>query len=214
MAFDENKVSAFVREEVFKSSSQYKGASIEIYYKDLEMVRNIEKIGKDINLELVYPQNSRLVGNIVLSVNVYSKRKLMCRVDIPVQIKVFSNVLCSSKNVSKGVVIDKNNTVLINKDLSKLPFSVIMETNEAFGKETVTFLPKGVVFQNWMVREVPLIKKGAIIRLVKRSGNVLAEVKAISISDGYPDKIFKARNMYSKKVVEAMPINSIEAEVR
>lgn len=120
----------------------------------------------------------------------------------------------TTRKINRGEVIKEADVKVVEKDTSKYPSSLILEPNRVVGKETTVFLPKGTVLLGWMLREIPLVRKGAKVEIRANVGEIFVRAKGEALGDGYADRKIKVRNLDSRKIIEAHVLNSEEVEVK
>ncbi len=209
----EKKINEAVRQEIVKKEPVLKKARIETRLEDSDF-SDLYQIGDGISLKVVYPENRRIAGRVFLPFEVYNAGKFVKNANIGMTVKIYMNIVCASSRIGKGELFGPQNVGYVEKDITMLPGSVIFETAEVYGEESVTFIPSGITILEWMSKKVPLIKKGADIDLIKTDSEISVAAAATALEDGYFDGKIKVKNLSSGKIVEAKVLSSKEAEAQ
>lgn len=211
-----NKIFNTIKNEIVKKYRAYRDAKIEINLSALSN-QKLDEINNDSAkniIQAILPDDRRIPSSFAVPIRVSRGEKLEKEIILQAKIKVFMPVLASSIKIRKGEIFSEENICTIDKDVLILPDSVIFEKSKIFGKESITFVPSGVVLLDWMARDIPVIKKGDIIEVYKKLNDIEVRSQAESLEDGYKKTVIKVKNMVSKKILDAIVINSKEAEAQ
>ncbi|WP_022854625.1 flagellar basal body P-ring formation chaperone FlgA [Thermodesulfobacterium thermophilum] len=123
------------------------------------------------------------------------------------------SVAVVAKPLEKGEVITKNHLVFQEKPLSRLPKDVVLEEEEALGKEVRTSLKPNVVLRKSFLNEPVLVKRGQEVLIIGKGRGFLVKTKGKALQDGRKGEVIKVRNLTSKKEVLGKVISTNEIEV-
>ncbi len=122
--------------------------------------------------------------------------------------------LMTSRKINRGEVIKAEDLQVVEKDPSRYPKTLIRDKSQVIGKETVVYLPKGTVLLDWMVRDIPLVRKGSKVEIRANLGDIFIRAQGETLQDGYLGKKIKVRNVDSRREIEARVVSSEEVEVK
>jgi len=155
------------------------------------------------------------VGNVIFPVLVDDqgdKTKIFVRA----KVEVFKAVVVAKQKIKRGQVIEASDIYLIQRDISMLPQKYFEDDLEVIGTEAKTTIPKnGLVFR-WMVKEVPLVRRGEPITIIVKGPNLLLKTPGVALMDGYLGKKLRIKKKGvtdPKKIMEGKLISSKEVEV-
>jgi len=208
------KLTEKTTKEIHRRNPDMKGTRIQIDFKDAEKIfSDISSIKGKLTFELDFPQNRRIAGKMILPFIVYSDGEINTHAYIDSDVKIYKYVIIASTKLKKGDIISSDNIKSVETDISVLPDSVIFDKNKVLGLETSTLIPSGTVLLNFMVRKVPMIKKGEIVDMTMRSSQLVLRTKVIALSDGYFGNIINVKNINSKKILAGKIVSSVEVQV-
>ncbi len=169
-------------------------------------------VNADIKVEI--PQNKRMHGKINVPVEFYLSGDLLRRMDLKVYSAVRKSVAVAAVKLAKGKKITAQDVRTEKRDLSRLPSSVISDLSLAVGKESATFVPAGTVLLEWMVRDIPVARKGEMMYVSISMQDVRIKTKGALSEDAYLGKIVKLINKDSGKIITGKVITQNEVEVQ
>lgn len=156
------------------------------------------------------------VGNVIFPILVDDqgeKKKIFVRA----KVEVFKDVVVAKERIKRGQVIAEDDVAMVQRDIAMLPQKYFENDVEVIGTEAKTSIPKnGLVFR-WMIKEVPLVRRGEPITIIVKGEGVLLRVPGVALMDGYLGKKFRIKKegvTDPKKIMEGKLISTNEVEVK
>jgi len=179
-----------------------------------QLVRQLEVKGKNAAYSLDYPENMRLMGKVVLPVNVAVNKDIVKTVMVQAKIKVIAPVVETAQKISKYQELTRDKIMYVERDLSVLPKGVILDEEDIEGCETVITLQPDTVLLKQMIRKMPVVRKGQAVYAVSMADGITVSSKAIALSDGFTGKNIRIKIDGTKKVLEGVLVSTIEVQVK
>lgn len=192
-------------DEIF---SDYKNYSYEIVsqpnYDDSKFKLKIDN-SKD------YRLNS---GYMYLPVVVKSGSKEISNGYVTLKVQLYSEVLVANQDINRSVPFEKSFFTRKIQNTASSRFKPVRNFKELENKRAKYKIAKGTVLNENKLEEIPLIKRGAILKALYKNGNVVISIKAKAKEDGYKnEKIrIKASNKryYTARVENEETVRIIE----
>lgn len=101
---------------------------------------------------------------------------------VPVQIRVVTEYLVSSRPLNQGQMISEGDLTRQSGDLGDLPNGVILDPSQAVGQVAVRSIPAGKPVLTELLRQAPVIQAGQSVKVVSRgpSFEVSSEGRALT----------------------------------
>lgn len=101
---------------------------------------------------------------------------------VPVQIRVVTEYLVSSRPLNQGQLISASDLARQNGDLGDLPNGVLLDPSQAVGQIAARPIPTGKPLMAELLRQAPVIQAGQSVKVVSRgpSFEVSSEGKALT----------------------------------
>jgi flagella basal body P-ring formation protein FlgA len=150
----------------------------------------------------------RLQGyvNLVAEVNINGQVKN--EVLISGYIDVFESVVCTSRNLKRGEVIDKDDIYLAKINVSRISPKVLTHTGKAEGLRAKHNIKADTCLKEWMLEKTPVVSRGDIITIFAESGELRVTVPGRVLMKGCPGDLIKVQNLMSKKDIYAEVIDN------
>lgn len=205
-----DRAQALIKNELIKNYPAFSDAKIEIEFTPAahNLLENMQQNSAGIDLKIDFPQNKRLSSNSAVPFDVYNKGRFEKKIYLQSKIKVNKNILVSAGKIKKGGIISDSDIAFLNKDLLLLPDSVFFDPSLVLGKQAKTYIPSGTILLDWMIRGVPVVKKGDIVEVSAKVNGVIVTSKAEAVEDGYLKDMIKIKNLNTKRIIGAIVINS------
>ncbi len=131
---------------------------------------------------------------------------------IPVFVKRYIPIVASKAPLSRGHVIQAEDLVLVEKDISKLRQQYFTAPEHAIGQAAKRNLPAGVLKPR-MLEAARLVNRGDEVYISARQGSVSVQMPAIALSDGKLGQQISVKNSRSNKTVRARVIGPGQVEI-
>jgi len=212
----ENKISNLIKNYVLERNSSVKPDNLQIAFKredkQFDQLNRMEgsleyKIQPDFT-------NKRLAGNIVVPVDIIQSGKFVKTINFNTIISIYRNVVVSSKFIMKNQVVSDDDISVEKRDVTYIPDNIIIEKNMVLFNQATTAIPKNSIFLLTMIKKVPMIKRGSLIKIVGVVNSVKIDTSGVALQDGNLNDIIKVKNSDFKKVIDAVVLSSSEVKAR
>lgn len=188
-----------------KNLSQYENIDYKITqipndYKEIKILEN-----KDFNL----------CGNLVyIPVQLTTKNGRAVKSIITVRVKLYKNVLVTTRTLDKNQTINSADVGLKKMDITQIKGSAFTSAKEIESYRTKIFLRQGEPIVSEYVEQKPVVLTGDKVEAKLTSGSVVVLFDAFSRQDGTAGEIItiisKDKKQYKAKVVDSLNVNIIE----
>ncbi len=122
-------------------------------------------------------------------------------------------VVVLKRPLPRHAILEPKDLALENKPASRLPKDVITEIEKAIGKRLRLSLRAGQILREYALETPPIIKRGALVRIVARGEAFTVSALGEARQDGRTGEVIRVRNLSSKREVFARVIDSRTVEV-
>jgi flagella basal body P-ring formation protein FlgA len=127
---------------------------------------------------------------------------------VRVRIEVLTDVVVSTGNIAHGAIIDQSDVMVKKKWLDTASSGVLSDINEVGGKKAAVRINAGTEITKRMLRSVPVVKRGEVVRIVLESGPMTISATGLCEEDGGQGDLIRVQNTSSKKTVFARVVGA------
>jgi len=109
--------------------------------------------------------------------------EILKSVEIPLRLKLFKNVACAARELSRGTVVKESDVILLKKDITQIDESDIAEKADIIGKTLSKPLFKTGIFTRTFLLKESSIKRNSIVNVVVQSGVVTIRTTGKALND-------------------------------
>ncbi|MBU1169650.1 MAG: flagellar basal body P-ring formation chaperone FlgA [Proteobacteria bacterium] len=128
-------------------------------------------------------------------------------------VDVYDQVVCASRDILRGELIQPSDLRLEKKNLSKIPGGIFHETIEASGSIARSHIGKGRCLRNSMIEKAPLVRKGDRVKIIAKSARMTISTSGVSMEDGALGEQILVENSKSSKKMTARIMDAETVEV-
>jgi flagella basal body P-ring formation protein FlgA len=210
----EEKVTKAIQDYVIAKYPDWAGLKIQVGYKSadriFEELRGLEGEAGFKILE-VYA-DFKPVGNVILPIEV-SAGETRKKIFVRAKIEVFKNIVVAARQIKRAEIISADDLALEERDITMLPHQYYEDVRLVANTEAKTTIPKNSTIFEWMVKEIPLVKRGDEVAIFVSSPDLLVKTKGVALEDGYRGQEIKVKRENSKKTLEGVLVAPGEVEV-
>ena len=155
----------------------------------------------------------KLQGYIKLTAEVNVDGQVKNEVLVSGYIDVFESVVCTSRHLKRGEVIEKDDVYLAKRNVSRLSSKVITHMDKAQGLTAKHNIKADTCLKEWMLGKTPVVNRGDIITIFAESGGLRVTVPGKVLMKGCPGDLIKVQNLMSEKRIYAKVIDDSSAMV-
>ncbi len=157
-------------------------------------------------LEVAPPESSRQLGRTSLQVKCPSRPGW--KIYVPVRIRKYEEVLVSRHALPRGTYLQPSDVNLERRDISRLHNGYFTDFEEIRQMVARRNLRQGALLTPALVTPPRLVKRGDIITIMAKTGNLSIRVKGKALMDGHKGDTIRVRNSRSKREIEATVVSS------
>jgi len=162
------------------------------------------------------------IGNVIFPIEVSSgdflKKVFVKKVFVRAKVSVFKDIVVAAKKIKRGGKIEADLLTLQKRDIAMLPQKYFTEMIEVKNSEAKTTIPKNSTIFAWMVKEIPLVRRGDKVTIVLKGPNLLLKTRGVLLEDGYKGKTVKVRpqigSSKTKTILDGLLISDNLVEVK
>lgn len=132
---------------------------------------------------------------------------------IPVNVKIFSEVLVSTRHIAHGEIINESDIRLVKRDRQQLRYGYFKKPEEVIGQIASQNIASGTALTQRLIELPNLITKGQGVTISIRSKHIYVEARGIAQDNGSLNKMIPVMNTSSKKVIQARVVGAGQVEV-
>lgn len=153
-------------------------------------------------VELIVSPIEDIIGyyNVSVIIKVDGEEYERCKVGV--RVRKFKDVVVTNNRLKRHHILTREDVMLEEKDITNIRGKSFFEIEEVIGKRANNFLPKGAVLTSSLISDPPIIEKGDIVRIKSEIGLISVSTLGKAIQSGRLDEKIKAKNLYSKKIIE------------
>ena len=122
-------------------------------------------------------------------------------------VDVFDSVVCVSRNVKRGEILQEDDLYLSRKNISRLPSTILTEKGKAIGLMVKHQIRAETPLKEWMLVRAPIVKRGDMVTILAESGGLRVSVPGKILEKGYKGQLVQVQNTMSRKKIYAKVIN-------
>ncbi|MFH1577013.1 MAG: flagellar basal body P-ring formation chaperone FlgA [Candidatus Margulisiibacteriota bacterium] len=213
----EAKLAKVIEDHVVAAHPNWAELDIRITFKFADKTFNdLRKLSEKASFTVVdVYQDFRPVGNVIFPIQI-SDEEVSRKVFVRAQVEVFKPVVVVNRLIKRGETIAEGDLALVARDIAMLPDSYYEDKVMVIDTEAKTAIPKNSTIFRWMVKEIPVVRRGEELTINIKGANFLVKAQGIALMDGYLGKNVKVRKKGvkdPKKILEGLLISSKEVEV-
>ncbi|MEN6521536.1 MAG: flagellar basal body P-ring formation chaperone FlgA [Armatimonadota bacterium] len=131
-------------------------------------------------------------GRANLPVEIIINGQVYTTVNLPVNVRVFSQVMVAAKPIGRTEAISSENIIFENREITTLPGDLVTDQPQTSVTATVPIAQGSVIRRSWLA-EPPVIKSGDAVTVVVSGEMVRVADKGVAVMDGQKGDEIKVR---------------------
>lgn len=160
-----------------------------------------------LTLEVHQKERGTLFGNVRLAAIVKVNGVARHEVRMTGWVDVFESVICTTRPVRKGEVLQEEDLFVFRTNISRLRGKTFSAMDEAVGLMARHNLRENTRLQEWMVEAPPIMQKGDMVSILAEMGGLRVRVQGMALERGYPGEMVRVQNTMSQKSIFARVID-------
>ncbi len=162
-------------------------------------------------LQAFVPAGSHLQGKLTVGVQCPGGKPWT--IYIPANIRVFGNVLTTSRPISRGDAITRADIIARRQEISTLSHGYYRQTEEIIGKLAMRSLPAGTPLTPRMLKARLLVRRGDDVTILANTGFLQVRSKGKALQNAARGERITVRNTRSKRIIEGIAIKAGTVQV-
>ncbi|MDO8908124.1 MAG: flagellar basal body P-ring formation chaperone FlgA [Pseudohongiella sp.] len=133
--------------------------------------------------------------------------------NMAVNVKVYREMLVSSRNLSRGALITDADISIEEVDISQVRGQLIDDPQAAIGMEVRRNVSAGTALSGDMLNAPIMVRRGDTVMLTAERGGISIRQQGTAMQDGESGRQITVRNTSSNRVVQAVVTGHGEARV-
>lgn len=157
-------------------------------------------------LQAFVPAGGRLQGKLTVGVQCPGEKPWT--VYIPANIRVFGDVLTTSRPISRGDAITRADIIARRQEISTLNQGYYRHTDNIIGKLAMRSLPAGTPLTPRMLKARLLVRRGDDVTILANTGFLQVRSKGKALQNAALGERITVRNTRSKRIVEGIVLKA------
>jgi len=211
----EQKVAEVIKGYILTKYPDWSRDEIRLTFKFAEKTfADVGKLTEDTRFRVleIYPE-FKPVGNVVLPIEIQNGENIQ-KILLRAKVEVLKRVAAAAKRIKKGKVLEASDLKLEERDIALLPQKYFVELYALVGKEAKITIPANSTLFEWMLGDLPLIRRGSEVTILVAEPGFTIKTKGQALEDGYRDAEIKVKRAESKKTIIGKVLSPTEVEVK
>lgn len=178
--------------------------AIKIEYRGGDLI--LPKGPLDWNFKL--PGRKNRIGRVPFQLTLQQDGRIIRQIRLQATIQVTYNLFKTTKQLQRGHIFDLNDVKSIQVHSKILLRNKINDWAQLEGRQLTRNIEEGEILSNYMVKKVPLVKRGDRILLIAKRGTLKVTAPGVVRENGFKDQMVKVENVQSHKIVYGTVLNS------
>ncbi|MCF6148469.1 MAG: flagellar basal body P-ring formation protein FlgA [Candidatus Kuenenia sp.] len=156
--------------------------------------------GGNIRMEVSQVNANKSRGRVQVVVRIYVGDKQYQKIPMYFNIRHYEDIVVASKRINRNDILTAKDLYIKRVETTRMPgITTFDNMKPLLGKRVLyTILPDKPLTQN-MIDEPAAIKKGELVKILVKIGNLSVITKGIAKEDGYKGRVIKIMNLDTKR---------------
>ncbi len=212
----DQKITQVIQDFVTAKNPEWGNLKIMVDLKNRDKIAEMLKdVPEDAGLKIVQLfDDFKPIGNVIFPIQISNASgEALIKIFARAKVEIFKEMVCSANQISRGQRIEMADLKLEERDVALLPNQYYSDLVQVISSEAKTIIPKNSTIFGWMIKEIPMIRRGAQVRLVVKADNLLVKAQGVALEDGYLNKEVKVKRSESNKILIGLVSSPGEVEV-
>ena len=166
-----------------------------------------------VTVTAILPYGLRFSGPTTVDVNVSVDGQSYQWQRLHYTVKVFQNVVVTSRNVQAQEALSADNLRYQRLELGSLPAGYLTDIREAVGKVSRRALPAGSILTSKSIEPPLVIKRGQTVIIAAQTGAITITARGRALEDGRIGETIRVQNITSRKTITATVVDENTVQV-
>lgn len=143
------------------------------------------------------------IGDAAFLVRHYRAGNLLRTETVRTRIEVMRDVVVTAKTLATGTVLNQGDFQLSRRWVRRVHPQALVSGEEAAGRRLAVQLAAGAEILASMLKEVPLVRRGQMVKIILERGAMRIMTVGLPEEDGVAGSIVRVRNITSNRIIYA-----------
>ena len=196
-------------DEILQTAKEYVISKLAYSERNEEIVVEAEKPPNDIMLPLgggimriavSQVNENKSSGRVQIVVRIYLDEKQYHKIPMYFTIRRYEDIVVASRKINRNDILAAKDIWIKRIETTNMPgITTFDRIDPLLGKRILYTIPVGKPITQNMVDDPAVIKKGEIVKILVKIGNLSILTKGVAKEDGYRGRAIKVMNLDTKK---------------
>jgi flagella basal body P-ring formation protein FlgA len=158
---------------------------------------------RDLVLRVEPAGNQAFIGDMVFLVKSFKDGNLLKTESVRTRIEVLQDVVTAARGLPAGTVLAESDIRTVRRWIRRIHPHSLPSMEATSGKRLTMQVASGAEILATMLKEVPLVRKGKMVKMVFDNGSMQIVTVGLSEEDGVAGNIVRVKNITSNKIIYA-----------
>jgi flagella basal body P-ring formation protein FlgA len=158
---------------------------------------------RDLILRVEPAGNQDFIGDMVFLVKSFKGGNLLRTESVRTRIEVLQDVVTAARMLPSGTILVESDIRTVRRWIRRIHPHSLNSIEATSGKRLTIQVASGVEILATMLKEIPLVKKGKMVKIVFDNGPMQIVTVGLSEEDGVAGNIVRVKNITSNKIIYA-----------
>ena len=154
------------------------------------------------------PGRKKRIGQVSFHLTLKQDGRVLRHIRVQAQVKVTYNLFKTTKQLKRGHVFEINDVESIQVQSLRFLRNKINNWDQLEGHQLTRNVEEGETLAGYMVKKVPMVKRGDRILLIAERGTLKVTAPGVVRENGFKNQMIKVENVQSHKIVYGTVLNS------
>ncbi len=161
-----------------------------------------------VELDYKMPGRKNRAGRVPLILNVRLNGLVKKRIRMYAEVTVLYDVLTASRALRRNQILTESDVEWSEVRSKHVLRNIVTDLKDVLGSKITRNLDPGENLSPYMLRKVPLVKRGDRVTLIASKGALKITVPGVAKENGFKNATVMVQNVQSKKIVYGTVVNS------
>jgi len=177
---------------------------IQVNYRGGDLSLPKGQLAWDFNL----PGRKKRIGQVLFQLTLKQDGRILRQMRLQAQVQVTYNMFKTNHSLKRGHVLEMNDVEITQVQSRKMLRNMVTDWDQLTGYQLTRNVEEGETLSTYMLKKVPLVKRGDRITLIAKRGSLKVTAPGVVRENGFKDQMVKVENIQSHKVVYGTVLDS------
>jgi len=176
---------------------------------------NVEYRGEALNLpkgpldwDFNMPGRKKRIGRVPFQLTLKQNGRVLRQMRLQAQVQVTYNLFKATRPLKRGHILELNDVEITQVKSRKMLRNMVTDWDELAGHQLRRNVEEGQTLSTYMLKKVPLVKRGDRITLIAKRGSLKVTAPGVVRENGFKNQMVKVENAHSRKIVYGTVMDS------